>query len=179
MGNSYLPHAKIAWFFFLQFHLFFAFQIKILKEEKHDALTTEHWHKIVICTIKGNKKAAFQGITLQFLLGFDPWFVARINFQRRRDAGAFGLYTVTLMSFYGFVNRFCYDCDLVISLETFWLRTTGLHQGTVSIYWVRLFEPPWLLVIGWWVRFKALLSLLEEKTIPSAFFCRNDRLLYC
>ena len=66
---------------------------------------------------------------------------------------------MTLMTSYGFVNRFSYDCDFVISLETFRLRTTGLHQGTVSIYGVRLFEPQWLLVIGWWVRFKALLSL--------------------
>ena len=41
---------------------------------------------------------------------------------------------MTLMTFYGFVNRFSYDCDFVMSLETFRLRTTGLHQGTVSIY---------------------------------------------
>ena len=91
-----------------------------------------------------------------------------------------GFWSLHAMTFYGFINRFSYDYGLHISLETFRLRTTGLHQGTVSIYWVRLFEPPWLiLVIGWWVRFKALLSLLEEKTIPSAFFCSSDRLLYC
>ena len=41
---------------------------------------------------------------------------------------------MTLTTFYSFVNRFSYDCDFVISLETFRLRTTGLHQGTVSIY---------------------------------------------
>ena len=40
---------------------------------------------------------------------------------------------MTLMTFYGFVNRFSYDCYLDISIETFRLRTAGLHQGTVSI----------------------------------------------
>ena len=33
-------------------------------------------------------------------------------------------------------------------MATFWPHTAGLHQAIVSIYWVELFVPPWLLVIG-------------------------------
>ena len=36
----------------------------------------------------------------------------------------------------------------VIDHDRFRPRTTGLHQAIVSIYWVGLLEPPWLLVIG-------------------------------
>ena len=54
-------------------------------------------------------------------------------------------------------------------------RTARLQQAIVSIYWVRLYVPPWLLVIGVsWTSFmvdgsrsKGLLALLEEETVPS------------
>ena len=36
----------------------------------------------------------------------------------------------------------------VIDHDRFRPRTTGLHQAIVSIYWVGLLVPPWLLVIG-------------------------------
>ena len=35
-----------------------------------------------------------------------------------------------------------------VLIPMFQLHTTGLHQAIVSIYWVGLLEPPWLLVIG-------------------------------
>ena len=66
-------------------------------------------------------------------------------------------------------------------------HTAGLRQAMVSIYWVELFLPPWLLVIGvsktlltvGGFRSKALLALWEEKTDPSAVRCGGDQFSCC
>ena len=66
-------------------------------------------------------------------------------------------------------------------------HTAGPHQAIVSIYWVELFVPTWLLVIGvsqtslivGAFRSKALLALREEKTDPSAVLCGRGRMLCC
>ena len=63
----------------------------------------------------------------------------------------------------------------------------GPHQAIVSIYWVELFVPTWLLVIGvsqtslmaGAFRSKVLLALREEKTDPSAVLCGRGRMLCC
>ena len=63
-------------------------------------------------------------------------------------------------------------------------HTAGLHQAIVLIYWVELFVPPWLLVIGvsqtslmvGEFQSKALLALWDEETDPLAIRCRRDRL---
>ena len=79
----------------------------------------------------------------------------------------------------------------------YWLRRFDCTLQVVSIYWVELFVPPWLLVIGvsqtslmvGGCRAKALLALWEEETDPPAvrrgrgkwgrlpcfFFCRHPR----
>ena len=59
------------------------------------------------------------------------------------------------------------------------------HQAIVSIYWVELFVPTWLLVIGisqtslmaGAFRSKVLLALREENTHPSAVLCGRGRML--
>ena len=64
-------------------------------------------------------------------------------------------------------------------------HTAGPHQAIVSIYWVELFVPTWLLVIGisqtslmaGAFRSKVLLALREENTHPSAVLCGRGRLL--
>ena len=66
-------------------------------------------------------------------------------------------------------------------------HTAGSHQAIVSIYWVELFVPTWLLVIGvsqtslivGAFRSKVLLALREEKTDPSAVLCGRGRMLCC
>ena len=66
-------------------------------------------------------------------------------------------------------------------------HTAGPHQAIVSIYWVELFVPTWLLVIGvsqtslivGAFRSKVLLALREEKTDPSAVLCGRGRMLCC
>ena len=71
-------------------------------------------------------------------------------------------------------------------IATFRPHTTGLHQAILSIYWVGLFVPPWLLacrvsqtsLIGGF-RSKALMVLSEEETGPSAVRCGGHRLLCC
>ena len=79
----------------------------------------------------------------------------------------------------GFSFIVCLTIVTLILITTFRPHTAGLHQAIVSIYWVELFVPPWLLVIGvsqtslmvGRFRSKALLSLLvlwEEETDPSA-----------
>ena len=71
--------------------------------------------------------------------------------------------------------KVCLTIVTWILIATFRPHTAGLHQAIVSIYWVELFVPPWLLVIGvsqtsLMVRgfqSKALLALWEEeKLIP-------------
>ena len=72
----------------------------------------------------------------------------------------------------GFIYRLSHNCH---------------YQVTVSISWVGLFVPPWLLVIGvsrtslMVGRFqsKALLALLEEETFPSVVCCGSNWLLCC
>ena len=69
----------------------------------------------------------------------------------------------------------------LILIATFLPHTAGLHQAIVSIYWIRLFVPLWLLVIGvtrtslmvGGFRSKELLVLLEEETDPSVVRCGN------
>ena len=78
-------------------------------------------------------------------------------------------------------------CLTIITLILFRPHTAGLYQAISSIYWVGLFVPPWLLVIGvsqtslmvGGLRSKALLVLWEEKTDPSAVRCSRDRLSCC
>ena len=68
----------------------------------------------------------------------------------------------------GFSFIVCLTIVTLILITTFRPHTAGLHQAIVSIYWVELFVPPWLLVIGvsqtslmvGGFRSKALLSLL-------------------
>ena len=86
----------------------------------------------------------------------------------------------------GFSFIVCLTIVTMILIATFRPHTAGLHQTILSIYWVGLFVPPWLLVIvsqtslmvgGF--RSKALLVLWEEKTDPSAVRCSRDRLSCC
>ena len=87
----------------------------------------------------------------------------------------------------GFSFIVCLTIVSLILIATFRPHTAGLHQAIVSIYWVELFVPPRLLVIGvsqtslmfggFWS--KALLALLEEETDPSAVLCGGDRLSCC
>ena len=87
----------------------------------------------------------------------------------------------------GFSFIVCLTIVTMILIATFRPHTAGLHQAIVSIYWVGLFVPPWLLVIGvsqtslmvGGLRSKALLVLWEEKTDPSAVRCSRDRLSCC
>ena len=73
---------------------------------------------------------------------------------------------------------------LIVTLRPY---TAGFHQLIVSIYWIGLFLPPWLFVIGvsqtllmvGGFRSKALLVLWEEETDPSAVGCGRDRLSCC
>ena len=81
----------------------------------------------------------------------------------------------------------CLTIVTLILIATFRPHTTGLHQAIVSIYWVKLFVPPWLLVIGvsqtlhmvGGFRSKALLALWDEETDPSAVRCARGRLSCC
>ena len=87
----------------------------------------------------------------------------------------------------GFSFIFCPTIVTLISITTFRPHTAGLHQAIVSIYWVELFVPPYLLVIGvsqtslivgeFWS--KALLALWEFKTDPSAVRCGRGRFSCC
>ena len=78
----------------------------------------------------------------------------------------------------------CLTIVTLILIATFRPHTAGLHQAIMSIYWVGLFIPPWLLVIGvsrtivGGFRSKALMVLSEEETDPSGDRCGGDRLLY-
>ena len=85
----------------------------------------------------------------------------------------------------GFSFIVCLTIVTLILIATFRPHTAGLHQAIVSIYWVGLFVPLWLLVIGvsqtslmvGGFRSKALLSLLvlwEEETDPSAVRCGRN-----
>ena len=81
----------------------------------------------------------------------------------------------------------CLKTVTKILITIFWPHTAGLHQATVSIYWVEQFTPLWLLVIGVsWTSLmvggfqsKALLVLLDEGTAPSVVHCHSDWLLFC
>ena len=88
----------------------------------------------------------------------------------------------------GLVLIVCLTIVTLILITTFRPHTAGLHQTIVSIYWVELFVPLWLLVIGvsqtslmvgGTFRSKALLALWEEKTDPSAVRCGTGRLSLC
>ena len=81
-------------------------------------------------------------------------------------------------------------CATIVTLTlivTFRPYTAGFHQLIVSIYWIGLFLPPWLFMIGvsqtllmvGGFRSKALLVLWEEETDPSAVGCGRDRLSCC
>ena len=81
-------------------------------------------------------------------------------------------------------------CATIVTLTliaTFRPYTAGFHQLIVSIYWIGLFVPPWLFVIGvsqmlltvGGFRSKALLVFSEEETDPSAVRCGRDRQLCC
>ena len=82
----------------------------------------------------------------------------------------------------GFVYRLSHYCH-IRCLN----RTKGFYQAIASIYGVELYVLQWLLVIGvsrtslmvGEVRSKALLTLFEEETVPSAVRCGKDRLLCC
>ena len=85
----------------------------------------------------------------------------------------------------GFSFIVCLTIVTLMLIATFRPHTAGLHQAIVSIYWVGLFVPLWLLVIGvsqtslmvGRFRSKALLSLLvlwEEETDPSAVRCGRN-----
>ena len=72
-------------------------------------------------------------------------------------------------------------------IATFRPHTAGLHQDILSIYWVELLVPPWLLVIGvsqtslmvGGFRSKALLALWEEEADPLAFQRGRGQLSCC
>ena len=80
-------------------------------------------------------------------------------------------------------------CLTIVTLILVLIRPhkAGPHQAIVSIYWVELFVPTWLLVIGisqtslmaGAFRSKVLLALREEKTDPSAVLCGRGRMLCC
>ena len=87
----------------------------------------------------------------------------------------------------GFSFIVCLTVVTLMLIATFRPHTAGLHQAIVSIYWVELFVPPWLLVTGLsqtslvvcGFRSKALSALWEEETDPSAVRCGRGRLSYC
>ena len=87
----------------------------------------------------------------------------------------------------GLVFIVCLTIAYLILIATFRPHTADLHQAIVSIYWVELFVPPWLLVIGvsqislmfGGFRSKALLVLWEEETDPSVVRCGRGRLSCC
>ena len=78
-------------------------------------------------------------------------------------------------------------CLTIVTLILVLIRPhkAGPHQAIVSIYWVELFVPTWLLVIGisqtslmaGAFRSKVLLALREENTHPSAVHCGRGRML--
>ena len=78
-------------------------------------------------------------------------------------------------------------CLTIVTLILVLIRPhkAGPHQAIVSIYWVELFVPTWLLVIGisqtslmaGAFRSKVLLALREENTHPSAVLCGRSRML--
>ena len=75
----------------------------------------------------------------------------------------------------------CLTIVILILITGFWPHSAGLHQETVLVYWVGLFVPLWLLLIGvsqtslmvGGFRSKELLVLLEEETDPSVVRCGN------
>ena len=79
----------------------------------------------------------------------------------------------------GFSFVVCLPILTLILIATFRPHTAGLYQAIVSIYWVELFVPPWLLVIGvsqtslmvGGFRSKVSLALWEEETDRSAVLC--------
>jgi len=87
----------------------------------------------------------------------------------------------------GFSFIVCLTIVTLILIATFRQHTAGLHQDIVSIYWVELFVPPWLLVIGvsqtslmvGGFRSKALLALWEEEADPLAVQCGRGQLSCC
>ena len=85
----------------------------------------------------------------------------------------------------GFSFIVCLTIVNLMLIATFRPHTAGLHQAIESIYWVGLFVPLWLLVIGvsqtslmvGGFRSKTLLSWLvlwEEETDPSAVRCGRN-----
>ena len=78
-------------------------------------------------------------------------------------------------------------CLTIVTLILVLIRPhkAGPHQAIVSIYWVELFVPTWLLVIGisqtslmaGAFRSKVLLALREENTHPSAVLCGRGGML--
>ena len=93
----------------------------------------------------------------------------------------------TTRKYKGFSFIICLTIVTLILITTFRPHTAGLHQVIVLIYWVELFVPSWLLVIGvsqtslmiGGFRSKELLALWEEVTDPSAVRCGRDRLPCC
>ena len=81
----------------------------------------------------------------------------------------------------------CLTIVTLILISTVRPHTAGLRQAILSIYWVELFVPPWLLVIGvsqtslmvGGFRSKALLALWGEETDPAAVRCGRGRLSCC
>ena len=93
----------------------------------------------------------------------------------------------TTRKYKGFSFIVCLTIVTLILITTFRPHTAGLHQVIVLIYWVELFVPSWLLVIGvsqtslmiGGFRSKELLALWEEVTDPSAVHWGRDRLPCC
>ena len=87
----------------------------------------------------------------------------------------------------GFSFIVCLTIVTLMFIATFRLHTAGLHQDILSIYWVELLVPPWLLVIGvsqtslmvGGFRSKALLALWEEEADPLAFQRGRGQLTCC
>ena len=87
----------------------------------------------------------------------------------------------------GFSFIVCLTIVTLILMATFRPHTAGRNQAIVSIYWVELFVPPGLLVIGvsqtplmvGGFRSKAILALWEDETDPWLVRCGGDLLSYC
>ena len=93
--------------------------------------------------------------------------------------------TITYVRMYkGFCFIVCLMIVTFVLVVRLRLHTACLHQVIVSIYWVRLFVPLWLLVIGvsqtslmvGVFRSKAFLVLWEEETNPSVVRFGRERL---
>ena len=79
----------------------------------------------------------------------------------------------------GFSFIVCLTIVTLILIATFRLHTAGLHQAIVSIYWVELFVPLWLLVTGLsqtllmveWVNQTTWLRSLVQQTAEGSVLC--------